>query len=101
MKNHFLILVTKMCEAGCKVLFSRDESVIIHKGTVITKGHKNKCNALWYIPIHQSDQDTPYVINDDNSEQRAPYNNTHQNHPLHPPMSILTNSEHTLQSTRQ
>ncbi len=29
------------------------------------KGHKNKCNVLWYIPICQSDQDTTYVIYDD------------------------------------
>ena len=65
MKNHSLILVTKMWEACCKVLFSQDECIIIHKATVIMKGQKNKHNGLWYIPIHQSDQDTCYVIYDD------------------------------------
>jgi hypothetical protein len=65
MKNNSLTLVTKMWEAGCKVLFSQDECVIIHKRTVFMKGQKNKCNGLWYIPICQSDQDTPYAIYDD------------------------------------
>eukprot|EP00804_Cyclotella_cryptica_P001975 CCRYP_007400-RA/>CCRYP_007400-RA protein AED:0.40 eAED:0.27 QI:0/0/0/1/0.33/0/4/0/700 len=54
MKNHSLISVTKMCDAGCKVIFSHDECNIVHNGTIIMQGHKNKQNGLWYIPMKQS-----------------------------------------------
>eukprot|EP00804_Cyclotella_cryptica_P022394 CCRYP_021037-RA/>CCRYP_021037-RA protein AED:0.47 eAED:0.47 QI:0/0/0/1/0/0/2/0/149 len=65
MKNHSLISVTKMCDDSCQVMFSRDECSIIHKGTIVMTGHKNKCNGLCYIPIHQPLQDTPFNIYND------------------------------------
>eukprot|EP00804_Cyclotella_cryptica_P014198 CCRYP_005618-RA/>CCRYP_005618-RA protein AED:0.40 eAED:0.40 QI:0/0/0/0.5/1/1/4/0/613 len=67
MKNHSLISVTKMCDAGCKVIFSKDECNIVHNGTIIMQGHKNKRNGLWYIPIKQSITNTPFVIYNDNT----------------------------------
>eukprot|EP00804_Cyclotella_cryptica_P017161 CCRYP_003376-RA/>CCRYP_003376-RA protein AED:0.38 eAED:0.60 QI:0/0/0/1/0/0/3/0/327 len=72
MRNHSLISVTKMCDAGCKAVFSQNKCSIIHNGTIIMKGHKNKRKGLWYIPIQQSLQETPFLI----------YNNsdTHSTH---------------------
>eukprot|EP00804_Cyclotella_cryptica_P024310 CCRYP_020870-RA/>CCRYP_020870-RA protein AED:0.35 eAED:0.35 QI:0/-1/0/1/-1/1/1/0/397 len=66
MKNHSLISVTKMCDAGCKVIFSHNECNIVHNGTIIMQGHNNKQNGLWYIPIKQSITHTPFCIYHDN-----------------------------------
>eukprot|EP00804_Cyclotella_cryptica_P019451 CCRYP_006616-RA/>CCRYP_006616-RA protein AED:0.40 eAED:0.37 QI:0/-1/0/1/-1/1/1/0/347 len=65
MKNHSLISVAKMCDAGCKVVFARNDCSIIHNDTIIMKSHKNKHNGLWYIPIKQSIHDTPFTIYND------------------------------------
>eukprot|EP00804_Cyclotella_cryptica_P000098 CCRYP_013747-RA/>CCRYP_013747-RA protein AED:0.44 eAED:0.44 QI:0/0/0/1/0/0/2/0/122 len=54
-----------MHKAGCKVLSSRNECIIIHKGIVIMKGQKRKQNGLWYIPIQQKVHKTPFIIYDD------------------------------------
>eukprot|EP00804_Cyclotella_cryptica_P018378 CCRYP_015482-RA/>CCRYP_015482-RA protein AED:0.41 eAED:0.39 QI:0/-1/0/1/-1/1/1/0/294 len=69
MKNHSLISVTKLCNAGCQVIFGQDECNIIHNGTIVMTGHKNKHNGLWYIPIKQAIHDTPYTIFPDTTKQ--------------------------------
>eukprot|EP00804_Cyclotella_cryptica_P029279 CCRYP_011676-RA/>CCRYP_011676-RA protein AED:0.16 eAED:0.06 QI:0/0/0/1/0/0/6/0/1468 len=69
MKNHSLISVTKICNAGCQVIFGQDECNIIHNGTIVMTGHKNKHNGLWYIPIKQAIHDTPYTIFPDTTTQ--------------------------------
>jgi hypothetical protein len=51
MKNHSLISVTKLCNAGCEVIFSRNECVVKHKGNEVTRGTKNTSNGLWYVPL--------------------------------------------------
>ncbi|KAL7480670.1 hypothetical protein ACHAW6_006341, partial [Cyclotella cf. meneghiniana] len=66
MKNHSLISVTKLCNAGCKVVFSHDECNIVHNDTIVMQGHKNKQNGLWYIPIKQTIAHTPFHIYNDN-----------------------------------
>ena len=69
MKNHSLISVIKLCEAGCKVLFSKDECIILHNGTEVMKGRKCKTNGLWYIPLNQKSTNTNFVIHDDTKLQ--------------------------------
>eukprot|EP00804_Cyclotella_cryptica_P022914 CCRYP_005100-RA/>CCRYP_005100-RA protein AED:0.47 eAED:0.46 QI:0/0/0/0.5/0/0/2/0/280 len=71
MKNHSLILDTKMCDAGCKVIFSQDECSIVHNGTIVMKGHKNKQKGIWYIPIQQSIHETLFLIYNDHDTQSA------------------------------
>jgi hypothetical protein len=65
MKNHSLISITKLCRAGCKVLFSPDERVVIHKGVEILRGRLHPKNGLWYLPINQKQTDTTFVIHND------------------------------------
>eukprot|EP00804_Cyclotella_cryptica_P000092 CCRYP_013748-RA/>CCRYP_013748-RA protein AED:0.50 eAED:0.50 QI:0/0/0/0.5/0/0/2/0/265 len=76
MKNHSLISVTKMCDAGCKVIFSKDECNIVHNGTIIMQGHKHKRNGLWHIPIKQSITNTLFVIYNDNTNPGKHTNNS-------------------------
>ena len=51
MKNHSLISVTKLCEAGCNVTFGKTECIVSQNGKEIIRGTKNAVNGLWYIPI--------------------------------------------------
>jgi hypothetical protein len=55
LKNHSLFLVNKLCTAGCKVLFSKEECIVIYKGNEVTRGIKNKHNGLWYVPLTPTD----------------------------------------------
>ena len=74
MKNHSLISVTKLCRAGCKVLFSSDECVVIHKGIEVLRGRLHPKNGLWYLPINQKQTDTTFLIHNDSKLKQ----NTHQ-----------------------
>eukprot|EP00804_Cyclotella_cryptica_P017241 CCRYP_013143-RA/>CCRYP_013143-RA protein AED:0.47 eAED:0.43 QI:0/0/0/1/0/0/2/0/359 len=76
MKNHSLISVTKMCDAGCQVVFAKGVCSIIHKGTLVMTGHKNKCNGLWYIPIQQTIHNTPFTIYPDTATTKKHVNNS-------------------------
>jgi hypothetical protein len=74
MKNHSLISVTKLCRAGCKVLFSADECVVIHNGIEVLRGQLHPKNGLWYLPINQKQTDTTFVIHNDSKSTQ----NIHQ-----------------------
>ena len=74
MKNHSLISVTKLCRAGCKVLFSTSECVVIHNGIEILRGRIHPKSGLWYLPINQKQTDTTFLIHNDNNVKQT----THQ-----------------------
>jgi hypothetical protein len=65
MKNHALLSVTKLCKAGCKVHFAKNECIISYNGKEILKGEKNTINGLWYVPIKNGTTTKPTVIIDD------------------------------------
>eukprot|EP00804_Cyclotella_cryptica_P022393 CCRYP_021034-RA/>CCRYP_021034-RA protein AED:0.44 eAED:0.46 QI:0/0/0/1/0/0/4/0/302 len=46
------------------------------QGTIVMTGHKNKCNGLCYIPIHQPLQDTPFNIYNDTTTTDTHVNNS-------------------------
>jgi hypothetical protein len=63
MKNHSLISVTKLCNAGCEVTFNKDECVVKHHGREVTRGTKNQGNGLWYVPLKQDIASVPNQTN--------------------------------------
>jgi hypothetical protein len=65
MKNHSLMSLTQLCNAGCKIIMDKDELVVIYKGMVVMNGIKNKQNGLWYLPIKQDATEITYAIHDD------------------------------------
>jgi hypothetical protein len=65
MKNHSLISVTKLCNAGCEVIFNKNECVVKHKGNEVTRGTKNTSNGLWYIPLANDANAKPSAIDND------------------------------------
>jgi hypothetical protein len=84
MKNHSLISVTKLCHTGCKVLFSTDECVVIHKGIEVLRGRLHPKNGLWYLPINQKQTDTTFLIHNDSNVEQTTHqaNNIHQSSTL-------------------
>ena len=48
MKNHSLISVTKLCRAGCKVLFSTDECIVVHNGIESVDGYTQRMDYGTY-----------------------------------------------------
>jgi hypothetical protein len=49
--NKNLISVTKLCDHGCKVLFSSNECIVMHNNVEVIRGERSKSNGLWYIPL--------------------------------------------------
>ena len=63
--NKSLISVTKLCAAGCTVLFREDECVVKFKGNEVLRGKKHDKNGLWYIPLLSTNQGANFVIQRD------------------------------------
>jgi hypothetical protein len=53
MKNHSLMSLTQLCNAGCKIVMNANELIVIHNGVEAMRGVKNEKNGLWYLPIRQ------------------------------------------------
>ena len=51
MKNHSLISVTKLSEAGCNVAFGKTECIVSQNGKYLIRGTQNAESGFWYIPI--------------------------------------------------
>ena len=68
MKNHSLLSLTQLCNAGCKILMDENELVVVYKGVEAMPGVKNERNGLWYLPIRQNATDTTYAIHDDGTQ---------------------------------
>ena len=58
--NKTLISVTKLCAAGCNILFNKDKCIVTHKGKVVLEGIHHHRNGLWYVP---SLSDKPHTAN--------------------------------------
>ena len=66
--NKSLISVTKLCAAGCTVLFSEDDCVVKFKGNEVLRGKKHDKNGLWYIPLLSTNQGSNFVIQRDDKQ---------------------------------
>jgi hypothetical protein len=60
LKNHSLISVTKLCNAGCQVNFTENECIVTKDRNEIVRGVKNASNGLWSVPI--SNQGKQYAL---------------------------------------
>ena len=63
--NKTLISVSKLCAAGCNVLFNDHTCVVTHKGKVVWEGTKNVRNGLWYVPLNGDKKQYSYCIEND------------------------------------
>ncbi len=60
--NKSLISVTKLCAAGCNVLFSDDECIVTFNGNEVLRGRKHDKNGLWYVPLLPDTSPTNYIF---------------------------------------
>ena len=60
--NKSLISVTKLCAAGCNVLFSDDECIVMFNGNELWQGKKHDKNGLWYVPLLPDTSPTNYIL---------------------------------------
>ena len=49
--SHLLVSVVRLCNAGCKVTFTKINCVVEHCGRTIMKGYKCTTNGLWMINL--------------------------------------------------
>eukprot|EP00957_Ditylum_brightwellii_P105851 8072288-Ditylum_brightwellii.AAC.1 len=48
---HNLVAVAELCEAGCKVIFTKEGVKILHDGRTSVRGWQDIQTCLWRIPI--------------------------------------------------
>ena len=49
--NTFLVSIKTLVDAGCKVLFSKHDCIVLYKGSVIWKGGRQARTGLWILPL--------------------------------------------------
>ena len=60
LKNHSLISVVQLCNAGCRVTFDKDKCTVQYNGRDIVQGTKCHKNGLWYVPLSMEQQHDPH-----------------------------------------
>ena len=60
-----LISTRKFCNAGCKVMFDKEECRVYFKNKLVLVGGRDITTGLWQLPINPSaqTQSTPYIVN--------------------------------------
>ena len=77
MKNHSLMSLTQLCNAGCKIVMNANELIVIHNGVEAMRGVKNEKNGLWYLPIRQQSKNVTYAIHDDSQQVKPTANSVY------------------------
>ena len=71
MKNHSLMSLTQLCNAGCKIMMDKEKLAVIYNGIVVMNGIKNKRNGLWYLPVSKNATNVTYAIHDDRQHEHT------------------------------
>eukprot|EP00957_Ditylum_brightwellii_P019236 1450137-Ditylum_brightwellii.AAC.1 len=48
---HNLVVVAELCNAGCKVIFDKNDVVVQKEGEQVVHGWRDRPTRLWHIPI--------------------------------------------------
>ena len=46
-----LVGVKTLVDAGCEVLFSQDDCIVLYKGSIVWKGGRQARSGLWILPL--------------------------------------------------
>ena len=46
-----LVGVKTLVDAGCEVLFSKDDCIVLYKGSIVWKGGRQARSGLWILPL--------------------------------------------------
>ena len=75
LKNHALISVVKLCDAGCEVVFKHNCCLVIYNKKVIMYGVRCPRSHLWLVPLAITN--AKRMLNTQQSYQRHHANNIH------------------------
>ena len=53
--NTSLVGIKTLVDAGCEVLFSKDDCIVLYKGSIIWKGGRQARSGLWILPLSPED----------------------------------------------
>ena len=46
-----LVGIKTLVDAGCEVLFSKDDCIVLYKGSIVWKGGRQARSGLWILPL--------------------------------------------------
>ena len=49
--NMSLVGIKTLVDAGCEVLFSKDDCIVLYKGSIVWKGGRQARSGLWILPL--------------------------------------------------
>merc|ERR1712177_90208 len=49
--NMSLVGIKTLVDAGCEVLFSQDDCIVLYKGSIVWKGGRQARSGLWILPL--------------------------------------------------
>ena len=74
--SHSLLLVVKLCNAGCEVTFNKIGCIVKYRGNIVLAGNKCTKTGLWMVPVSDTTADPTST-------------------PTKPPEELLNHLEHT------
>ena len=51
LNSHALVSVVKLCNAGCIVIFTKINCIVMYRGRIVLEGLKCNRTGLWMIPL--------------------------------------------------
>ena len=51
LKSGSLLSIGQLCDDDCVAIFTKYDLRVMKDGTMIIKGHRNKSNGLWHVPL--------------------------------------------------
>ena len=69
-----LILTRKFCDAGCKVMFDKEECRVYFKNKLVLVGVRDVTTGLWQLPINPSEHAKPTSTVVDHLDLHVPLN---------------------------
>ena len=72
-----LISTGKFCDAGCKVMFDKEECRVYFKNKLVLVGGRDVATGLWQLPINLAEQARPASSIVDHLDLQVPTNQIH------------------------
>ena len=100
--SHSLVSVVRLCNAGCRVTFTKIDCIVEYRGRTIMRGYKCTKNGLWMVNLRGWEGERPidakHMPAIETIAQGLPQTSPNI-HPLQDPMQMAANALQTLLET--
>ena len=72
-----LISTRNFCDAGCKVMFDKEECRVYFKNKLVLVGGRDVATGLWQLPINPAEQAKPAASIVNHLDLQVPTNQIH------------------------